>query len=758
MTALVASARRLVGRGDRVQRNAGALALNALVSSTLGLGYWWLAARSYDADVVGINAAMITSMTLVASASDLGLKNGLVRFAAVAGRSTRRLVAGSYGVAAGVAVVVAAVVVLLFPDAVGDPDALGPVPAALFVVGAATWAVFNLQDSVLTSFGRSSWVLVENTAYGIIKFVGLLALAAGSARFGIFYSWTVPVAVLIIVVNVGILRIPTSDEPTRVGLRELSRYAGTDFVASTLWKVATLGMPLFVIVLLSEADAAYYHVAWSTAYVLYLLVSSVSEAIVADGASGPPEPSRLRRALAITLAVVVPAAVGTVAVAPWVMRVFGAEYQDAGTTTLRFLALSAIPYAITGSIIAIARVEQRLGVIMSSYAGIVGLLGVSAWLLGDRHGVGGIGAAWLIAQTVVALALLTTRPELLTPALSRTPLRQLNERRTAWRSRDRPRLRRLVAAATGRPTEDIEWLTVSDGVVVAGLRADVAGVDGTDSGPSVARVATDAAGAESLTANTAALSALHDRHDLADWRSLLPAVLQQSTHEGLPVAIEGRLPGVTGTRLLEDGSPDRLLAGALGAIEVLHAATATERPVDEHLRQGLFETALGRVRRARPAAWAADIDAVEHALRGAFDGRSVTTAWVHGDYWLSNVLFDPGSSAVTGIVDWERATPDGLPELDTLTLAITLEAAVGRREFGQAVVDRLESGTFPDIPRPNPHLGDATLLLVCWLAHVGGNLLRAPSLAGHAPWTEPNIDHVLASWRAHSTRDATADA
>lgn len=49
--------------------------------------------------------------------------------------------------------------------------------------------------------------------------------------------------------------------------------------------------------------------------------------------------------------------------------------------------------------------------------------------------------------------------------------------------------------------------------------------------------------------------------------------------------------------------------------------------------------------------------------------------FVHGDYWLANVLFEPGREEVCGIIDWERARPQGLAGFDALHLVMHAFAA-----------------------------------------------------------------------------------
>ncbi len=49
------------------------------------------------------------------------------------------------------------------------------------------------------------------------------------------------------------------------------------------------------------------------------------------------------------------------------------------------------------------------------------------------------------------------------------------------------------------------------------------------------------------------------------------------------------------------------------------------------------------------------------------DREKMPAAFVHGDFWLSNVLFDDAGKPA-GLVDWEWSRPDGLPAFDALQL------------------------------------------------------------------------------------------
>ena len=56
------------------------------------------------------------------------------------------------------------------------------------------------------------------------------------------------------------------------------------------------------------------------------------------------------------------------------------------------------------------------------------------------------------------------------------------------------------------------------------------------------------------------------------------------------------------------------------------------------------------------------------AVRHRKTDQAWLTVWQHGDFKLENVVIDPRSLSVVGVIDWELAQECGLPLLDLLYL------------------------------------------------------------------------------------------
>ncbi len=415
------------------------LAGNTMVTSGLGFVFWVVAARLYTPAQVGVSAALIAQMVLLAELAHLGLRTGLVRYLPVTDRGRGRMIATSYLVAATVAAAAAGVFVagleLWAPELASIAASPGLVIA--FVAATAAWVVFLLEDSALIGLRAAIWVPVENGAFGALKLVLLVPLAgAGAAAgsgpmgdLGVFWAWTIPVFGVIVAVNVGVARIlrATPAQPEGLGwdLAPMLRYSLSDWSAS-LVRNATIGLlPLIVLNEVGREQSAYYFLAWTIAQSIYLLSASVSDALLAEASHDATKVDRytLQTGL-LSLAISTPIVAVAMAASPLLLRAFGSSYASEALVPLWLLLAAAIPNAVVRTYVGRLRVEHRLRTLFALEAGLGLAILVSAWVM--LRAVGGVGAAvaWTVVLTVAAVAVIVGGPLTIgrrEPAETQTP-------------------------------------------------------------------------------------------------------------------------------------------------------------------------------------------------------------------------------------------------------------------------------------------------------------------------------------------------
>ncbi|MEY9936468.1 O-antigen/teichoic acid export membrane protein [Streptacidiphilus sp. MAP5-52] len=403
-------------RYDPLLRNAHLLTLSSVLTSLFGALYWALGAHWYSPDEVGRNTAAVSAMMFLGGVGQLNLANAMVRFVPSAGPRTGRLVGRAYVVAAAVTLFLTAGFVLLIPKLSPGLDFLHTRGlGAAFVLATGCYAIFNLQDGVLTGLRRADWVALENGVFAVEK-IGLLALfAAVGTASGILVSWMVGLVLSLALTNSYLFAraLPRHARADPDAAADTSRltlgYVSADYLGAMCWLAAVNLPPVIVLNRLGAADAAYFSLAWLAPLALYAFSSNMGYSLVVESARDITRLDAYRRVLRHAGRVLVFAVAAVLAVSPWVLRLFGPAYAAHGTVVLWLLTLSALPNLLNTTVVALSRARRRMRVVVGVLSALAVLvLGLTEALL-PVMGITGAGAAWLIGQSVVAAVLLWRR-------------------------------------------------------------------------------------------------------------------------------------------------------------------------------------------------------------------------------------------------------------------------------------------------------------------------------------------------------------
>lgn len=733
---------RLVARWrEPLYRSGYLLVANSAITAAVGVGYWAFAARLYPPNVVGANSAAISAMMFLAGVAQLNLMSALLRFVPVAGSATPRMIRTAYLVGAGLSGIAAVIFLAgLSHWAPGLRELLRPGPASVaFVVATMGWAVFVMQDTALVAVGRTIAVPVENLCFALLKIALVIAFAGLLPRAGIWFAWTAGMAVAVGGTTAYLFRraIPTfttsaplaASAPSR---RDLGRYIGPDYLGSLAWIASTALMPVLVLDLTDARHAAAFALAWSVGGSLYQVPAAFGESLVAYGVA---DRARLdqhhRQVRRHTVQLLTPAVVVLVLAAPNVLSLFGPYYAEHGATTLRLLALSALPNAVVALEISRARAASQMRTVVAVLTGLSAIVLGLTVLLVPRVGIAGAGVAWLVAEAMVATFLLGARPAL--PGAVR-PVRPV---RVGGATRA---VRRVLADVPDGWSAQRRVSTVSDTTVV--LVCSGSGRSG------VLKVSRTECGAAALLHEVDVLGRLWSEDRLGTWRTLLPTILATANGDAAGYLLASRLPGRDG-RHTAGGNGTGLTATALAAIAPLHRLGARATCADPALlTRWVDEPAELLCTALRTGAHRNAVDQLVTELRAELAGQPVTLGWAHGDFYPGNLLLAP-DGAVSGIVDWDQGRADDLAVLDIVHWLLTVPRPGRRPAYGAQVADRLAadrcwSGNETALLEPGgAALSGRALLMLGWLRHVAGNLGKSTRYAESPLWLRRNVVPVL---------------
>ena len=401
--------------GTPLLRSGAALLLGSGLTAALGFPYWILAARSYSTAEVGATAALLSTMTLVSAATQLGLSGVLVRLLPVAGGHVRRVLVIAYAATmlAGAVAATAVVVTVQFWSPSLSDELRDPVWGVVFVAGTVVWNVFVIQDSVLAGLRRARWVPAENVSFSVAKIVLLALFAWVGWSLGIFGSWVIPASVAVVVVTAMLFSrvLPDGAADQRDHALELPslRHAVRLSLGNQIGFLAFIGssslMPVLIVNRLGADAAAKFYAAWTIAAALPLVATSFSISMTVEGATPGTDTRRLLREAVIgTYAVLLPVVAVIVAAAPWLLRLFGNSYSE-GATALRLLAVAAVPNVVVGVSLSVARIRDTVAIIAVGQSFIAVVTIVVMVLLLRPVGIAAGGIAWLVGQVVGAAVL-----------------------------------------------------------------------------------------------------------------------------------------------------------------------------------------------------------------------------------------------------------------------------------------------------------------------------------------------------------------
>lgn len=705
-------------------RNGYALIANSGLSAVLGLAFWFLAARYCSQEAIGLGGAITATIVNLSNAAQLNFGNLLVRFVPTIGARAGRLILFAYATSVVASVIVAAAFLLVvgaFMPKLGVlTENLGII--TWFMVTVAIWSVFALQDSALSGLRQSIWVPVSKTIYQVIKIAMLVPLAlVGLGWEAIALSWTAPVVVFVLAVNLLIFRrlLPNAGpgDLHQLDRRAMARFFGWDYIGSVSMMVAWTATPLIVLNLVGAAGSASFFVAWTIFTSLYYIGSSMGLSLLAEGAS---DAGRLRSLAADAAVMSVLPLLGLVVLmlvfAHPVMSVFGAAYADEGASILRVFAVASVVSAVLSIYLSIARTKGWMRSVAAAEVSLTVLALAAGVILVRIEGPIGMANAWLLAMLLVTfgvgiVALVSNRRHSLhdwSLALASSLSRLSGPFLSLGRSREPmlPRERDLVPVLglTGR-ADASGWRALSseqgpEGTEIVYLGdhvADDLAVCGSGT-HAILRRASDPVAAAYLERMIDNLDLLRADPRLEGLLPLLPSALAIRRENGVVECIEAMVPGEDGHALSRSRTQMQLgLAEAARAVALLHGQTSSLRTIDDVWFREWVERPAAQLMHLRaslmpPARRKQALDIFVAGQRRYWLGRDEHLGWCHGDPQLRSLRFArTGGDGVrlAGILEWGNARSNAPGGFDGCGLAIAARMAASAETLGAVVADLL---------------------------------------------------------------------
>ena len=395
---------------EPLYRNSLFLMFNHGLITGFGFFFWMVVARFYTEAEVGLGAAIISAISLLALLGKLGFDVALVRFLPTAARPSH-LINSCLTLATLAALVIAGIFVAGLH--VWSPALIFIQKNALFTTAfiffTVFWTLFGVSSAIFVARRRASFALSKNAVYSLLKIPLPIVLGLFFHAFGIVASWgiasgaalAVSVFVLLPRTQHGYRPVPKIDLGV---VRDIRRYAAGNYFANLLYAAPGLVLPLIIVNLLGPEENAYFYVAWTIGGLLFAIPAAVAASLFAEGSHFEvPLGMNVGRSYKFIFLILIPSIAVIMLAAKWLLLAFGPGYSANALRLLWVLALSSVFHGISSAYYSVLRVQGKARELAGIYAFMSIAVLVGSYFILPVTGIVGVGYVWIGAQAVVSL-------------------------------------------------------------------------------------------------------------------------------------------------------------------------------------------------------------------------------------------------------------------------------------------------------------------------------------------------------------------
>lgn len=392
---------------DPLFKNAYFLMFSSLTSAGSGFFFWLIAARFYSAEEVGLASAIIAAMGIISMFSLLGFDVSLVRYLPER-EGKNDLINTCFTIS----LIFALLLTLVFLSGLEIwTPALSILKdnrllLFLFIIFTVISPLGGLQrQGLYVGLREAKYTFIHSTV--TLARIGVVPLLTAFGALGIYFSYGLT-PLLAVVVGVFLTKRIYSYKPMPTIKKEVVKdvflFSSGNYFARIFEKLPGFVLPIIVINIVGAEMNAYFYIAWQISLLLLAIPRFTSMSLLAEGSHNNIDFSfNVKRAtkfiiLALGLTIIVILLFGK-----YILWIFGEEYSKNSYNILVILALGGFPFALNNIYATIERIQKRMKHLVVIYGTIAVITIIGTYLLLPKIGIIGVGIAWVIGNTTVAV-------------------------------------------------------------------------------------------------------------------------------------------------------------------------------------------------------------------------------------------------------------------------------------------------------------------------------------------------------------------
>ncbi|MGB9937050.1 MAG: oligosaccharide flippase family protein [Methanobacterium sp.] len=391
---------------DPLYKNSLYILLSLIFGSFFGFIFWIIAAVIYPEEFIGINTALISSITLLAMLSYLGLDQSMIRFFPE-GNKAKMFITSTLIV---IITTILAGIIFLIGINIWSPE-LSIINENIFIffIFLLAASLMNLPSNAFIALRQNKYYLFQSITMGIR--VLLLFLTVSLGVLGIFYSYGISSIITFFfsfyfVYRFRMKSVKINKEIIDIEFLKKSFHFSTgNYIIGVFTLAPVYLLPIIVLNTLGTESTAYYYIAYSIASLLFMIPMAFSTSLFVEGSHGESLKKNTLKSFLAIFSLLVPIALILYFFGGFFLGLIGKGYIG-GYGVLKAIAVASFFVAICQVYFSIKKVQKDIkSIILISALIFILLIGLS-YLLMLYYGIRGVGYAWIISYLAGNLIIL----------------------------------------------------------------------------------------------------------------------------------------------------------------------------------------------------------------------------------------------------------------------------------------------------------------------------------------------------------------
>ena len=393
-------------KNDSLFRNSFYILFSTAIISVTGFLFWFLAARLYNSEQVGVVGALISACALIMSIGSLGINHAFIRYIPNSKNKQEIINSGTILVTISTLLVTICYILLL---PIVSPK-LNLITANLFftiffILLAVITSLNSLIDSIFIASRTAHYNMTTYSVFGISKII-LLLFFVGFGASGLFFSHTIGIALALIIGFFIIqkkLHLKLKFQYDQKIIKKMFKFSGLIYLISLIGGIPNLVLPLVIIQILGASQAAYFYMAMMIATLIFAIPNSVTSALFAEGSHDSESIGiHFKKAALLIIPSLFGVIIITMLLGHQVLSVFGKDYAVNGYWPLVWLSVSSIFIGFNALFSTILKIKKRLrGFLIINFLGTLFIVIASYFTI--EHGLTNVALSWLGGQAFMSI-------------------------------------------------------------------------------------------------------------------------------------------------------------------------------------------------------------------------------------------------------------------------------------------------------------------------------------------------------------------